>query len=90
MKLGMLVHHQDLECHAKTLGPYLQGHGHSVGSSPQKITCSSELGITTSWSVVCQFWMAVLKFKVTVSDGSDPPKLLLLPIMTIGQLFDHY
>ena len=43
MKLGMLVHHHDLESHAKTLDFYIHGHGYSVGPNSQKITLSSEI-----------------------------------------------
>ena len=36
LKLGMLMRHHNLECYAKSLGSYLQGQGHSVGSNPEK------------------------------------------------------
>ena len=35
---GMLVQNHDPECHAIRLGSYIQGHGHSAGTNPQKIT----------------------------------------------------
>ena len=34
--VSMMVHHHDLECHAKRFGSYLQGQGHGAGSNPPK------------------------------------------------------
>ena len=51
MTFGLLVYHHDLESHVKSLGSYLQGQGHSVGSILQTITSwscepfASKLGI---------------------------------------------
>ena len=42
MKLGMRVHHHDLECHTERFGCYLyHDEGHSACSNPKKITVSS-------------------------------------------------
>ena len=40
-KLGMILHHHNLECRVKRLGSYLQDQDHSAGSNSQKITFSS-------------------------------------------------
>ena len=40
-KPDMAVHHRDPECHAKRLGPCLQGQGYSAVSNPRKITTSA-------------------------------------------------
>jgi len=40
-KLDILVHHHELECHAKMLGFYLQGQGHSVGLYNQNMMVST-------------------------------------------------
>ena len=39
--LGIMVHHHEPECHAKKMGFYLQGQGHSVGLYNQNVTVSS-------------------------------------------------
>ena len=39
-KLGIVVHHHEPECHAKKMGFYLQGQGHSVGLYNQNKTVS--------------------------------------------------
>ena len=40
-KLGIVVHHDEPECHVKKLGFYLQGQGHSVGLYNQNMTVST-------------------------------------------------
>ena len=40
-KLGIVVHHHEPECHAKTIGFYLQGQGHCVGLYNQNMTVST-------------------------------------------------
>ena len=40
-KLGQVVPDHRLECHAKSLGCYLQGQGHSEGLYYQKVTVST-------------------------------------------------
>ena len=41
-KLGIVVHHHELECHAKKkLGFYLQDQGHSVGLYNQNVMVSA-------------------------------------------------
>ena len=40
-KLGIVVHHHELECHAKKLGFYLQDQGHSVGLYNQNMMVST-------------------------------------------------
>ena len=40
-KLGIVVHHHEPECHAKKMGFYLQGHGHSVGLYNQNMMVST-------------------------------------------------
>ena len=40
-KLGIVVHHHEPECHAKKMGFYLQGQGHSVGLYNQNMTVST-------------------------------------------------
>ena len=39
MKLGMLVHHHDPECHVERLGSYLQGQGYSAGWNTRNNNC---------------------------------------------------
>ena len=39
-KLGIVVHDHKPECHAKKMGFYLQGQGHSVGLYNQNMTVS--------------------------------------------------
>ena len=40
-KLGIVVHHHELECHAKKMGFYLQGQGHIVGLYNQTMMVST-------------------------------------------------
>ena len=40
-KLGIVVHHHEPKCHAKKMGFYLQGQGHSVGLYNQNMTVST-------------------------------------------------
>ena len=40
-KVGMVMHHHGLECHAKRFVCYFQGHGHSKGSYDQNMTVSA-------------------------------------------------
>ena len=40
-KFGIVVHHYEPECHAKKMGFYLQGQGHSVGLYHGNITVSN-------------------------------------------------
>ena len=40
-KLGIVVHHHEPECHAKKMGFYLQGQGHSMGLYNQNKTVST-------------------------------------------------
>ena len=40
-KLGIVVHHHELECHVKKLGFYLQGQGDSMGLYNQNMTVST-------------------------------------------------
>ena len=40
-KLGIVVHHHELECSAKKMGFYLQGQGQSVGLYNQNMTVST-------------------------------------------------
>ena len=40
-KLGIVVHQHEPECHAKKMGFYLQGQGHSVGLYNQNMTVST-------------------------------------------------
>ena len=47
-KLGIVVHHDEPECHVKKLGFYLQGQGHSVGLYNQNMTVSTTLLSPTS------------------------------------------
>ena len=44
-KLGTVVHHHKLECHAKKNGLYLQGQGHSVGLYHQNMMVSTILSL---------------------------------------------
>ena len=40
-KLGIVMHHHELECHAKRFVFYFQGQGHSKGSYDQNMTVST-------------------------------------------------
>ena len=40
-KLGIVMHHNELECHAKKIVRYFQGQGHSKGSYDQNMTVST-------------------------------------------------
>ena len=40
-KLGIMMHHNGLECHAKRFVCYFQGQGHSKGSDDQNTTVSA-------------------------------------------------
>ena len=40
-KLGVVMHHQELECHAKRAVGYFEGQGHSKGSYDQNMTDST-------------------------------------------------
>ena len=40
-KLGIMVHHHELECHAEKKGILFQGQGHSVGLYNQNMTVST-------------------------------------------------
>ena len=40
-KLGIVVHHHELECHVKKLGFYLQGQGDNMGLYNQNMTVST-------------------------------------------------
>ena len=44
-KLGIVVYHCELECHAKKMGFYLQGQGHSVGLYNQNVMVSTILSL---------------------------------------------
>ena len=89
----MLVCHHDLERHANSLGFYLQGQGHSVGSNPLQIKC---------WTFCKQTWYSgasshSIQNVVTIldccahgqghSEGSNPQGIFVLTISFEPQPF---
>ena len=84
-KLNMLVHHNDLECHVKCMGSYLQGQGHSVGRYPKKNNLKLLQPNLVQWCIITsQCCVTILDCCAEGqgdSEGSSLPKNNFIPYL---------